>query len=207
MISLGAGIYEELLFRVMLVGALAWTARRVFGWSPGAAGVFATVARRAGLLRLPLRRSLRRPAGARLVHLSRDRGRAVQRPVPAARLRDHRVDPRAVRRVPVAGGGLGWTAGRPGRLPRLHPEDRVQHLPEDRQRLRAGEQAALDVEASACCWRPSAARPRPPAERVSRVAGDCTQASSAGREIFAESARVRKKAAGSLSGAQSSWCW
>jgi hypothetical protein len=43
MISLGAGIYEELLFRVILVGALAWTARRAFGWGPGAAGVLATV--------------------------------------------------------------------------------------------------------------------------------------------------------------------
>jgi hypothetical protein len=43
MISLGAGIYEELLFRVILVGLLAWAARHLFGWSPGAAGVFATV--------------------------------------------------------------------------------------------------------------------------------------------------------------------
>lgn len=43
MISLGAGIYEELLFRVLLVGTLAWMARRAFGWSPAAAGVFATV--------------------------------------------------------------------------------------------------------------------------------------------------------------------
>ena len=33
MISLGAGIYEELLFRVLLVGTLAWIARRLFGWS------------------------------------------------------------------------------------------------------------------------------------------------------------------------------
>jgi hypothetical protein len=43
MISLGAGIYEELLFRVLLVGVLAWAARRLFGWSPAAAGIFATV--------------------------------------------------------------------------------------------------------------------------------------------------------------------
>jgi hypothetical protein len=42
MISLGAGIYEELLFRVLLVGLLAWMARRLFGWSDGAAGGFAT---------------------------------------------------------------------------------------------------------------------------------------------------------------------
>lgn len=41
MISLGAGIYEELLFRVILVSGLAWLARRVFGWSVTAAGLFA----------------------------------------------------------------------------------------------------------------------------------------------------------------------
>jgi Type II CAAX prenyl endopeptidase Rce1-like len=43
MISLGAGIYEELLFRVLMVGTLAWGARRLFGWSPRTAGVLATV--------------------------------------------------------------------------------------------------------------------------------------------------------------------
>ena len=43
MISLGAGIYEELLFRVILVSGLAWTARRLPGWSPTASGVFAVV--------------------------------------------------------------------------------------------------------------------------------------------------------------------
>ena len=32
MISLGAGIYEELLFRVLLVGALAWSGRHLLGW-------------------------------------------------------------------------------------------------------------------------------------------------------------------------------
>jgi Type II CAAX prenyl endopeptidase Rce1-like len=43
MISLGAGIYEELLFRVLIVGALAWGARRLLGWGEGGAGVFATI--------------------------------------------------------------------------------------------------------------------------------------------------------------------
>lgn len=32
MLSLGAGIYEELLFRVLLVGGLALAARRLWGW-------------------------------------------------------------------------------------------------------------------------------------------------------------------------------
>ncbi|MBA3344539.1 MAG: CPBP family intramembrane metalloprotease [Gemmatimonadales bacterium] len=42
MISLGAGIYEELLFRVLLVGGLAWAGRRL-GWTAGGAGLAATV--------------------------------------------------------------------------------------------------------------------------------------------------------------------
>src|SRR6266480_1571918 len=44
MVSLGAGIYEELLFRVLLVGALAAAARALLGWRPVTAGVAATLA-------------------------------------------------------------------------------------------------------------------------------------------------------------------
>ena len=43
MISLGAGLYEELLFRVLLVTLLARLAGVGFGWPPAAAGVFAVV--------------------------------------------------------------------------------------------------------------------------------------------------------------------
>jgi membrane protease YdiL (CAAX protease family) len=43
MVSLGAGIYEELLFRVIVVGALAKLASVVFGWRPALAGAFATL--------------------------------------------------------------------------------------------------------------------------------------------------------------------
>jgi len=43
MLSLGAGLYEELLFRVLLVSALAAGARTIFGWSMRAAGVFAAL--------------------------------------------------------------------------------------------------------------------------------------------------------------------
>lgn len=42
-ISLGAGIYEELLFRVLLVSGLAALATRVFKFKPVPAGIFATV--------------------------------------------------------------------------------------------------------------------------------------------------------------------
>ncbi|HMV32387.1 MAG TPA: CPBP family intramembrane metalloprotease [Gemmatimonadales bacterium] len=42
-VSLGAGIYEELLFRVVLVGLLARLALAGFGWRPWVAGAFATV--------------------------------------------------------------------------------------------------------------------------------------------------------------------
>lgn len=40
-VALGAGIYEELLFRVLLVGGLALFARRVLGWRPVPAGIMA----------------------------------------------------------------------------------------------------------------------------------------------------------------------
>jgi membrane protease YdiL (CAAX protease family) len=43
MISLGAGIYEELLFRVLLVGALVWLGTAVLRWRKGAAAAFATI--------------------------------------------------------------------------------------------------------------------------------------------------------------------
>ncbi len=42
-VSLGAGLYEELLFRVILVSGLSWLARAVFGWRALPAGIFATV--------------------------------------------------------------------------------------------------------------------------------------------------------------------
>jgi hypothetical protein len=43
MLSLGAGLYEELLFRVLLVGTLAMLAQRFLGWRPLVAGAVATV--------------------------------------------------------------------------------------------------------------------------------------------------------------------
>lgn len=44
MLSLGAGLYEELLFRVILVGALAWAGQRLLGWRPLVVGIAAVVA-------------------------------------------------------------------------------------------------------------------------------------------------------------------
>ena len=43
MLSLGAGLYEELLFRVLLVSALAAGARSVLGFGVRGAGVFASI--------------------------------------------------------------------------------------------------------------------------------------------------------------------
>jgi hypothetical protein len=43
MLSIGAGLYEELLFRVLLVGLMAWAARKVLGWRPLFADIAATV--------------------------------------------------------------------------------------------------------------------------------------------------------------------
>jgi hypothetical protein len=43
MLALGAGVYEELLFRVLLVSAIAFLAQRVFRWRPVVATVLAVV--------------------------------------------------------------------------------------------------------------------------------------------------------------------
>lgn len=43
MLSLGAGLYEELLFRVLLVGTIALACRRLLGWRPLVAGAWAAV--------------------------------------------------------------------------------------------------------------------------------------------------------------------
>ena len=43
MLSLGAGIYEELLFRVVLVGLFAWAGHRLLGLRPLIAGLIATL--------------------------------------------------------------------------------------------------------------------------------------------------------------------
>ena len=43
MLSIGAGIYEELLFRVVLVGLIAWGATKLLGWRPLVAGTAATI--------------------------------------------------------------------------------------------------------------------------------------------------------------------
>jgi hypothetical protein len=43
MLSIGAGIYEELLFRVLLVGLMAWGGTKLLGLQPLVAGIIATV--------------------------------------------------------------------------------------------------------------------------------------------------------------------
>lgn len=43
MVSLGAGLYEELFFRVLLVSAIAYAAKRILGLRTGTAGVVAVV--------------------------------------------------------------------------------------------------------------------------------------------------------------------
>ncbi len=42
-LSLGAGLYEELLFRVILVGALVWVGKQLLGWGPVASTTFAVL--------------------------------------------------------------------------------------------------------------------------------------------------------------------
>jgi len=43
MLAIGAGLYEELLFRVLLVGALAVVLRKALDWKPAVAGTVAVV--------------------------------------------------------------------------------------------------------------------------------------------------------------------
>lgn len=43
MVSLGAGLYEELVFRVLLVSGLAALGAKVFGWKPVPAGIMAAI--------------------------------------------------------------------------------------------------------------------------------------------------------------------
>ena len=43
MISLGAGLYEELVFRVLLVSGLAAAGRTLLGWKPAVSAVVATI--------------------------------------------------------------------------------------------------------------------------------------------------------------------
>ena len=57
MLSLGAGLYEELLFRVLLVTGIAAGLRALLGMSAMTAGVIACVA--SAILRVPLRRGVR----------------------------------------------------------------------------------------------------------------------------------------------------
>ena len=42
-LSLGAGLYEELLFLVLIVGSLAWAGRRLLGFRPLVAGLWAAL--------------------------------------------------------------------------------------------------------------------------------------------------------------------
>ena len=43
MLSLGAGLYEELVFRVALVGGLAWAGRALLGWTRTRAAIIAVI--------------------------------------------------------------------------------------------------------------------------------------------------------------------
>jgi len=72
MVSLGAGIYEELLFRVLLVTGLAAAARTLLGWTPFARRDHRDAARRRHLLGLSLYRSVRRPLAGLFVRVPHD---------------------------------------------------------------------------------------------------------------------------------------
>jgi hypothetical protein len=82
MLALGAGLYEELLFRVLLVGGLAAGLQWMLGGKRWVSGVIAAV--------------IGAVVFSAFHYLSRDRGTCVQRFVSRPRLRHHRLDPCAV---------------------------------------------------------------------------------------------------------------
>jgi hypothetical protein len=98
MLSLGAGIYEELLFRVVLVGLLAWGAKKLLGLRPLVAGIAATVI---GALIFSAFHYIG-PFGDRFEVYSFVFRAVFQWPLPAPRIRRNRMDPCTLRRVPVA---------------------------------------------------------------------------------------------------------
>ena len=102
MLSLGAGLYEELFFRVLLVTGIAAGARIVLGLGRAASGIIAAVV---GAFIFSAFHYIG-PYGDQLELQSfvfrMLSGLAFSGALSAARLRHHGVDPRAVRRVPAA---------------------------------------------------------------------------------------------------------
>src|SRR5438034_538286 len=88
-----AGPLGPLLFMISLL------ARGLRPVAPGAGGRPGHRPRRRDLLGLSLHRPLRRPARALFVRIPDDRGAVLQRAVSPARVRDHGVDARALRRI------------------------------------------------------------------------------------------------------------
>ena len=110
MVSLGAGIYEELLFRVLLVSGMVALGLPV-GLAPLCGSGGGRVGQRSHLQRVPLRGAVRRHVDGCVLHVS-GRGRfGLERPVRGSWLWDRGVEPHAVRSghcdvgVDVGGGG------------------------------------------------------------------------------------------------------
>src|SRR5947208_1501189 len=102
-----AGRWGPLLFMTCLIGGGLWLVARdargrgsdAVRLEPAGGGQRRDAARRRHLLSLSLYRALRRPLAALFVPVPPDRRAVLLRAVPAARVRDHRVDARVVRRV------------------------------------------------------------------------------------------------------------
>ena len=102
MLSLGAGLYEELFFRVLLVGGLAAGRAHGVRFRRARGQHIRRRDRRDHFLGVPLHRPVRRSVRAAVVHVPHAERPGVQRPLCASRFRRHRVDARAIRLVPAS---------------------------------------------------------------------------------------------------------
>ena len=184
---------------MLLVGSLAWLGRAVFGWRAVGRACSRRWSARSIFCGVSLHRTVRRPAGAAVVHLPRPRRPGLQCPVSDPRIGHHGLDPRAVRRVLRAAvrRSTSWLG--------FLRVDRIEHLPEHRQRVRARQQSSLDVE------RRRALRARPLGPSASAlisaiVSGALRQVSSVGLGDLRGVGQGQEERAASLSGAQASWC-
>src|SRR5437870_2102019 len=95
-----AGAWGPRLFMLCLIGVGAWLIARDVRTHPGK--LTPSVLGGPHLLRIPLYRPVWRSPGGLLLRFPHDCRGVLQRPLPAARIWHNRLDPRALRRIPVA---------------------------------------------------------------------------------------------------------
>ena len=113
-LSIGAGLYEELVFRVILVGGLFWALQRATALDRRTGYWVAAVVGAAVFSAVPPRRRAGRPVHVAGVHVPVPVRAGAERGVPGPRVRARGLDPRALRRARGDGGPVGPTCRGPG---------------------------------------------------------------------------------------------